>query len=183
MEYLGMYPSFQLFHICLTTFPSQPFIRRLLTRLISLIPSMIVAISSGGSGINTLLIVSQVVLSIVLPFVAFPLIYLTSSKTVMAVKTPNLMQEKLADGSPIPSHPVSDTLSMHEQPMPVTTSITVVERKLECDHDPIKHPREYDIIDFSNGYLLTTFAYAIWAVILVANVYAITMIGMGQTGQ
>lgn len=182
MEYLGVYPSFQVFHFCLTTFPSQPFIRRLLTRLISLIPSMIVAISSGGSGINALLIASQVVLSIVLPFVAFPLIYLTSSKTVMAVKTPKLMQEKLADGSPIPSHPVSDTLSIQEQSIPVTTCITV-EQKLECDLDPIKHTRECDIIDFSSGYLLTTFAYAIWVVIVVANIYAITMIGMGQTGQ
>lgn len=159
----------------------SPFIRRLLTRLISLIPSMIVAISSGESGINALLIASQVVLSVVLPFVAFPLIYLTSSKMVMAVKTPKLMQEKLADDSPIPSHPISDTL--HKSPLPVTTCITTVERKPGCD-DPIKHPspQEYDIVDFSSGYLLTTVAYAIWVVILAANIYAIAMLGMGDTG-
>ncbi|OJA18838.1 hypothetical protein AZE42_00814 [Rhizopogon vesiculosus] len=159
----------------------SPFIRRLLTRLISLIPSMIVAISSGESGINALLIASQVALSVVLPFVAFPLIYLTSSKTVMAVKTPKLTQEKLADDSQIPSHPVSDTL--HKPPLPVITCITTVERKPGCD-DPIKHPspQEYDIVDFSSGYLLTTVAYAIWVVILMANVYAIAMLGMGNTG-
>ncbi|KAJ8596811.1 Nramp-domain-containing protein [Rhizopogon salebrosus TDB-379] len=163
----------------------SPFVRRLLTRLISLIPSMIVAISSGGSGINALLIGSQVALSVVLPFVAFPLIYLTSSKMVMAVKTPKVIQEKLVDTSPIPSHAVPDTLSVHEPPLPVTTCITVVERKLECDDDLIKHPspQEYDIIDFSSGYLLTTFAYTIWTVILVANVYAIVMLFMGETGQ
>lgn len=136
---------------------------------------MIVAISSGGSGINALLIASQVALSVVLPFVAFPLIYLTSSKTVMAVKTPKVMQEELADTSPIPSYPVSDAPSKRESQLAVST----VERKLECD----AIPQEYDIIDYSNGYFLTIFAYAIWAVVLVANVYALVMLGMGETGQ
>ena len=40
----------------------------------------------GRSGINTMLIASQVVLSIVLPFIIFPLIWLTSSRTVMLVR-------------------------------------------------------------------------------------------------
>ena len=60
--------------------------RRLLTRLLGLIPSMVVAVSVGRSGINTMLIASQVVLSIVLPFIIFPLIWLTSSRTVMLVR-------------------------------------------------------------------------------------------------
>jgi metal iron transporter len=47
---------------------------------------MIVAISLGKPGINALLVVSQVVLSIVLPFVMFPLIWCTSSKTIMRVR-------------------------------------------------------------------------------------------------
>lgn len=157
----------------------SPFIRRLLTRLISLIPSMIVAISSGGAGINALLIASQVVLSVVLPFVAFPLIYLTSSKTVMSVRTPKVViQEKLADTPPIlsthPVTPVSDA--------PVAASITVVERNFDSLDDSIKHSstQEYGVIDFSNGYILTAVAYAIWVVVLIANVYAIVMLGMGQ---
>ena len=60
--------------------------RRLLTRLLGLIPSMAVAVSVGRSGIDTMLIASQVVLSIVLPFIIFPLIWLTSSRTVMLVR-------------------------------------------------------------------------------------------------
>ncbi|KAG0703149.1 natural resistance-associated macrophage protein-domain-containing protein [Suillus ampliporus] len=167
----------------------SPFVRRLLTRLISLIPSMIVAISSGGAGINTLLIASQVVLSIVLPFVAFPLIYLTSSKMVMSVRTPKVIQEKLADASPIPSthpvSPVSNALPTHQAPLPVPTCVTVVERKFDSHDDPIKlsSTQEYVVVDFSNGYIFTTFAYALWVVVLIANVYAIAMVGMGQTGQ
>ena len=62
--------------------------RRLLTRLLSLIPSMAVAVAVGPKGINTMLVASQVVLSVVLPFVVFPLVWLTSSRTVMRVRTP-----------------------------------------------------------------------------------------------
>lgn len=76
--------------------PKQPFLRRLLTRFLGLIPSMIVAIVVGRQGINTLLVISQVVLSIVLPFTMFPLIWLTSSKAVMRVrKTPELVRKEL----------------------------------------------------------------------------------------
>ena len=62
--------------------------RRLLTRLLSLIPSMAVAVAVGPKGINTMLVASQVVLSVVLPFVVFPLVWLTSSRTVMRVRSP-----------------------------------------------------------------------------------------------
>ncbi|KAJ7713437.1 NRAMP family [Mycena metata] len=62
--------------------------RRLLTRLIAVIPSMAFAIAVGRPGINALLVASQVVLAIVLPFITLPLIYLTSSKTVMRTDNP-----------------------------------------------------------------------------------------------
>ncbi|KAN0127926.1 smf Mn2+ and Fe2+ transporter [Lactarius tabidus] len=66
----------------------SPLVRRLLTRLISLIPSVAVAVAVGPKGINTMLVASQVVLSIVLPFVIFPLVWLTSSRNVMRVRPP-----------------------------------------------------------------------------------------------
>src|SRR4051794_38756223 len=49
---------------------------------------MTVAIALGRSGIDSLLVASQVVLSIVLPFITMPLIYCTSSKTIMRVRKP-----------------------------------------------------------------------------------------------
>ncbi|ETW87567.1 Mn2+ and Fe2+ transporter of the NRAMP family [Heterobasidion irregulare TC 32-1] len=77
----------------------SPFLRRLITRLIGLIPSMVVAIAVGREGIDTLLIASQVTLSIVLPFVVLPLVWLTSSSAVMTVNkpTPSPTQEKHVD--------------------------------------------------------------------------------------
>jgi metal iron transporter len=43
----------------------------------------------GGKGLNTMLVASQVVLSVVLPTVIFPLVYLCSKKDVMTVKGPD----------------------------------------------------------------------------------------------
>ncbi|KAF8758971.1 Mn2 and Fe2 [Rhizoctonia solani] len=57
----------------------SPLARRTITRLIGLVPSMVVAIAVGRQGIDALLVASQVALSIVLPFVIFPLVYLASS--------------------------------------------------------------------------------------------------------
>ncbi|KAJ6627937.1 smf Mn2+ and Fe2+ transporter-like protein [Mycena sp. CBHHK59/15] len=68
----------------------SPVVRRLLTRLIAIIPSMAVAIAVGRPGIDALLVGSQVVLSIVLPFITLPLIFLTSSKTMMRVRKPEM---------------------------------------------------------------------------------------------
>ncbi|KAI9511855.1 natural resistance-associated macrophage protein [Russula earlei] len=77
----------------------SPIMRRLLTRLLSLIPSMAVAVAIGRSGISTMLIASQVVLSIVLPFIIFPLVWLTSSRSVMRVRVPPSARPSQKDGT------------------------------------------------------------------------------------
>ena len=71
---------------CQSHLPVQPVARRLMTRLLAIIPSTIVAVVAGRAGINILLVASQVVLSIVLPFIVTPLVYLTSSKSIMSVR-------------------------------------------------------------------------------------------------
>ncbi|KAJ6601396.1 natural resistance-associated macrophage protein-domain-containing protein [Mycena vulgaris] len=75
----------------------SPVVRRLLTRLIAVIPSMAVAIAVGRPGIDALLVTSQVILSVVLPFITLPLIYLTSSKTVMRVRKPDALVSAAGD--------------------------------------------------------------------------------------
>lgn len=63
----------------------NPFFRRLITRTISIIPCLFMAIFSGRSGISTILNLSQVVLSLILPFVTAPLLYFTANKKYMTV--------------------------------------------------------------------------------------------------
>jgi metal iron transporter len=64
---------------------TKPWKRRIITRVINILPSVAVAAAVGRDGIDTLLIASQVALSIVLTFVLLPLIIFTSSHAIMAV--------------------------------------------------------------------------------------------------
>lgn len=61
----------------------RPWLRRLITRAIAIIPAAIVAGLYGESGTAKLLVFSQVVLSLQLPFAVIPLVQFTSDRTKM----------------------------------------------------------------------------------------------------
>lgn len=63
----------------------NPLVRRIFTRTISIIPCLFMATFSGREGIASILNLSQVVLSLILPFVTAPLLYFTSNKAIMSV--------------------------------------------------------------------------------------------------
>ncbi len=65
----------------------RPWLRRLLTRGLALIPAVVVIIMSGDAGIYKLLILSQVLLSLQLPFAVVPLVHFTSDRNKMGVFT------------------------------------------------------------------------------------------------
>ena len=56
----------------------RPWLRRLVTRLIAIVPAVIVIALYGDAGTGPLIILSQVVLSLQLPFAVFPLVMFTS---------------------------------------------------------------------------------------------------------
>ncbi len=61
----------------------QPWLRRLITRLIAIIPAFLVIFFLGEGATGQLLILSQVILSLQLGFAVIPLIHLTSDKKLM----------------------------------------------------------------------------------------------------
>src|SRR6266849_1117774 len=61
----------------------RPWLRRLITRAIAIVPAAIVAIMYGESGTAKLLVFSQVILSMQLSFAVFPLVRFTSDKMKM----------------------------------------------------------------------------------------------------
>ena len=61
----------------------RPWLRRLVTRGIAIVPAAITAILYGESGTARLLILSQVILSLQLSFAVFPLVMFTSDKRKM----------------------------------------------------------------------------------------------------
>jgi manganese transport protein len=60
-----------------------PWLRRLATRLLAIVPAVIVAALYGADGTMKLLILSQVILSLQLPFAVVPLVQFTSSRRIM----------------------------------------------------------------------------------------------------
>lgn len=65
----------------------NPWIRRLMTRLIAIIPAVIVILINGEDNIDSLLILSQVILSLQLGFAIIPLIHFVSDKKTMGIFT------------------------------------------------------------------------------------------------
>jgi len=60
-----------------------PWLRRLITRLLAIVPAVAVAAIYGEAGTAKLLVLSQVVLSMQLPFAVVPLVQFTSDRTKM----------------------------------------------------------------------------------------------------
>lgn len=65
----------------------KPWLRRLLTRGISITPSIIIAGAVGQKGLDTALVASQVVLSVILPIVSAPLIWFTCRRKTMTISS------------------------------------------------------------------------------------------------
>ncbi len=61
----------------------NPWVRRLLTRLLAIIPALIVIVIYGEEKVNSLLVLSQVILSLQLGFAIIPLIHFVSDRKTM----------------------------------------------------------------------------------------------------
>lgn len=61
----------------------KPWLRRIITRLCAIIPAIIVINLYGLTSIGSLLILSQVILSLQLSFAVFPLVFFTNNKKLM----------------------------------------------------------------------------------------------------
>ncbi|MEO7240191.1 MAG: Nramp family divalent metal transporter, partial [Sphingomicrobium sp.] len=71
-------------------------LRRLVTRLIAIVPAVAVAIVYGEGGTAKLLVLSQVVLSLQLPFAVVPLVQFTSNRAKMGAHVSPLWLKLLA---------------------------------------------------------------------------------------
>ena len=61
----------------------RPWLRRLITRSLAIVPSVLTILIWGEKGTTELLIFSQVILSMQLPFAIFPLVQFTSDRSKM----------------------------------------------------------------------------------------------------
>ena len=78
------------------TWKLSPTFRRVATRLLAIVPSVICIAIGGDGSANYLLILSQVVLSFALPFAMIPLVHISSSRSRMGVFVNSLPTQVLA---------------------------------------------------------------------------------------
>jgi metal iron transporter len=139
--------------------------RRVITRFLAIIPSMAIAIALGIPGINALLVTSQVVISIVLPFAISPLLYCTSNKAIMSVrKTRTEMIDTPKDTLAAIDLPSEELVQPRDQ------DPSIVERA-EVNED--------EMVDYSNNKFVNAIGVLSWLIIVAANVYVIVELGLG----
>lgn len=144
----------------------SPFMRRLLTRLIAMIPSLAVAASVGRNGLSTMLVASQVTLSMALPFVTLPLLLLTTMKRVMKVKKPDEAEQgasDLADSAPSSS---ASAPAEHLQEQGSRSNAEDAE-----EGRATQRPAEYAY--FQMSWPMVIIAFSIFGVICIADVYVL----------
>ena len=102
----------------------------------------------------------------------FPLMWLTTSKKIMSVKKPESDSTDLSvDGSP----------QNLDASLASKLVITKSHGPAGCDIEA-PSPSPAETIDYSNGKIIASISYLVWAVVVVANVYVLVMLALGKGG-
>uniref|UniRef100_V5EA68 Uncharacterized protein n=1 Tax=Kalmanozyma brasiliensis (strain GHG001) TaxID=1365824 RepID=V5EA68_KALBG len=184
---------------------TDPFIRRLFTRLLAIVPSLTVSLAVGKDGLDEMLVASQVALSIALPFVLMPLILVTGNKlrmTAEEVEDPasvassarSSVQEERASGEQAAATADAKqddkiTLRKQQQPSPPQTPAASASDPLQ-EHIPLPTLAEQrppatpaskmTSQCFASRWYVQVVAYAIWTVIVIADGYVLITTFMGE---
>ncbi|KAF5312924.1 hypothetical protein D9619_002453 [Psilocybe cf. subviscida] len=158
----------------------SPVVRRVLTRLIAIVPSMAVAIALGRDGINTLLVISQVVLSIVLPFVTFPLLFCTASRQIMSVRKAAVLPDDDLDITNTRTAVDLGAVDLSEVKEETRGAAAYSPTRTDLAKVETASAGEGEIVDYSNNKLTIAIGAAIWLIVVSANMYVIVELGLGN---
>jgi metal iron transporter len=128
----------------------SPWLRRLVTRSISITPSIIIAGAVGRNGLSAALNGTQVALSVVLPFVSAPLIYFTCRNKYMTVRGTDL-RSGVIDGGEV------------EEGIGRASTTEGIE-----------------LVKMRNHWVTAAFALIIWVVMAAMNVANLVLTGKGD---
>ena len=103
-------------------------------------------------------------LSILLPFISAPLIYLTCSKKVMRVAIYD---------TPSQPTPISVNTKLPESSTTTVTTSTPAPRDAEV--------QSVEYVNMANGWVIAILSWLIWTFITGLNVYLIVMLCLGQS--
>ncbi|KAI1455075.1 natural resistance-associated macrophage protein [Annulohypoxylon moriforme] len=136
----------------------KPWLRRLVTRSISITPSIIIAGAAGREKLNDALNGSQVALSVVLPFVTAPLIWFTCFNKYMTVQAGNARYKTEGkDPFTINGGALNNDASGRE----LATS-------------------EGKPVQMANPWYISVLAGIIWLILVIMNVANLVLLGIGD---
>lgn len=179
----------------------KPWMRRLVTRSITITPSIIIAGAVGKDGLSAALNGSQVALSVLLPFISAPLIYFTCRNKYMVVggrdttyprpsnpshrmRVANAMEARRNGAShqaglrarAAANAEASDTSSRH-----ASNEYQVEAHQLETAHtDDDGAEAGAGAVKMRNQIWMSVLAVVIWLVIAIMNVALLVLVGLGQ---
>jgi len=146
-----------------------PWLRRLVTRSISITPSIIIAGAVGESGLTQALNGTQVALSVVLPFVSAPIIYFTCRNKFMSVKTRSSDSRiELEDHDDEDESERSNGQNNGAAGDGISTEAEAGMGVQERD------------VKMRNHWVTTAFAVLIWLIIAAMNVANLVLLGLGN---
>ncbi|KAI0120538.1 natural resistance-associated macrophage protein [Hypoxylon sp. NC0597] len=137
----------------------KPWLRRLVTRSISITPSIIIAGAAGQEKLNAALNGSQVALSVVLPFVSAPLIWFTCFNKYMTAQ-PGHAQYKTEGKDSFTLNGVA--LAVHES---------------NGELGPVDGGKP---VQMANPWYVSILAGVIWLIIVCMNVANLVLLGLGN---
>lgn len=143
-----------------------PWARRLITRSISITPSIIIAGGVGREGLDAALNASQVVLSAVLPFVSAPLIYFTCLNTYMKVEQPGRVSEGQGRGR--------NTAAVQAR-----TLDGVMEEPITGGDNAQDTGTIY--VHMRNSIPVAVLAVLVWLIITAMNIANLVLLGLGES--
>ncbi|KAF3761298.1 natural resistance-associated macrophage protein [Cryphonectria parasitica EP155] len=146
----------------------RPWLRRLMTRSISITPSIIIAGAVGRDGLDAALNGSQVVLSVVLPFVSAPLIYFTCMSKYMKVSSGRARGARQAAAAVVGEggggeEEEEDNDDEDYQLPALTTTVSAGEN-----------------VKMANSIPVVIIAVLVWLIIAAMNVANLVLLGLGK---
>ena len=146
----------------------KPWVRRLVTRGISIIPSVVIAAAIGRAGLSTAIGATQVALSVVLPITTAPLIWFTCKASIMRVWTDEMEEEQSTMKAGTGENNASNS---EEGKGKSGDGVDEVQREENAGGR---------FVVMRNHWLTAAFAVIVWLVIVIMNLALIVLAAMGK---
>lgn len=150
-----------------------PFLRRILTRSISITPAIIVAGAVGRDGLTAALNGTQVALSVALPFVSAPLIYFTSRNKFMTVYDGTAQLAALQDDEDEEGTEIGGANAIQLTTIRTSQNDTHISLGAHSATSSSLH-------EMANHWATTAIAVIIWIIITAMNIANLVLLGLGR---